>query len=68
MNVVADEKPPVISAVWDHLDVSRAWVERSIRDPKSDFPKPVKLSPNRRVWLRAEIDAWIALRASRRSA
>lgn len=62
------EVSPVLSAVWDYLSVSRPWVERAIRDPLSDFPRPIKLSQQRRVWLRAEVDAWLALRAAQRPA
>ncbi len=31
------------------------------------FPKPVPLGPNTRVWLKEEIDGWLAVRAAART-
>jgi predicted DNA-binding transcriptional regulator AlpA len=38
--------------------VSEKWLDRRIADPKSDFPKPVKLGSKRNYWRVSEIIAW----------
>ena len=44
---------------------SRATYWRMWR--KGEFPKPIQISPGRVGWLKSEIDAWKAERASRRN-
>lgn len=46
--------------------VSRATVYRLIES--GDFPKPVKVSPKRVVWLVSEVDAWWQRKLGERSA
>jgi prophage regulatory protein len=58
LNVVHDE-PRLVS--WSELrriiPLSRTTVWRRIRDGR--FPQPLKISPGRVAWLKAEIVAWI---------
>ena len=43
---------------------SRNYIDRLIKEGR--FPKPIYLSPRRRAFVEAEIDAWIAERAEKR--
>jgi prophage regulatory protein len=45
------------------LPVSPATIWRWIREGKSDFPKPFKLSESVTVWNLGEVEAFIAQRA-----
>lgn len=45
---------------------SRNYLDRLIRE--GSFPAPVYLSPRRRCFVEAEIDAWLAARVNEREA
>jgi prophage regulatory protein len=56
-------------AVIKMLSISRAKLYRSMKD--DGFPRPVKLGDGDRsgsIWLKSEVDAWIARRIHKRDA
>lgn len=46
-----------IAEVVDLVGVSRATIYRMI--DSGEFPRPVRITTRRVVWVRAEIDAWM---------
>jgi prophage regulatory protein len=46
------------------IHYSRNYIDRLIKE--SRFPKPVYLSPRRRCFIEAEIDAWLKARVDKR--
>lgn len=46
--------------------LSKPTIYNYIRDEKHDFPKQVRLGPNRVVWVKSEIDRWLKSRRDAR--
>ncbi|TGP50411.1 AlpA family phage regulatory protein [bacterium M00.F.Ca.ET.230.01.1.1] len=46
------------------ITYSRNYIDRLIKEDR--FPKPVFLSPRRRAFVEAEIDAWVKARVEKR--
>ena len=44
---------------------SRQHLDRKIK--AAEFPRPVKLGAGTRVWVEAEVDAWLEARAAERT-
>ena len=47
-----------------HISTTTIWRMRRAKQ----FPEPVSISPNRKAWREAEIDAWLKARATGRFA
>lgn len=62
-----NEKPVGLLSAWDviaRIGVSRATIYRMV--DSGEFPSPVKISPGRRAWVEAEVNAWLADRLAER--
>jgi len=46
--------------------LSKPTIYNYIRDEKHDFPKQVRLGPNRVVWVKSEIDRWVRQQMKKR--
>jgi predicted DNA-binding transcriptional regulator AlpA len=46
--------------------LSRSTIWRMVT--RKDFPRPIRASAGRALWLESEIDAWIAAKAEHRAA
>lgn len=46
-----------ILEVIQRTSLSRSTIERMIRDGR--FPKPIRLSVNRRGWLESDVEQWL---------
>lgn len=46
--------------------LSKPTIYKYIRDEDHDFPKQVRLGPNRVVWVKSEIDRWLKSRRDAR--
>jgi prophage regulatory protein len=46
--------------------LSKPTIYKYIADEEHDFPKQVRLGPNRVCWVKSEIDRWIKQRMKRR--
>lgn len=55
-----------ISEVSELTRLSRPTIYNYIRDETHDFPKQVRLGPNRVVWVKSEIDRWLKSRRDAR--
>ena len=55
-----------ISEVSELTRLSRPTIYNYIRDETYDFPKQVRLGPNRVVWVKSEIDRWLKSRRDAR--
>jgi len=49
-----------VSALVVRLGMSKSTIWRLARDPKSDFPRPLKLSDKITVWSADAVLAWLA--------
>ncbi|MDD5272597.1 MAG: AlpA family phage regulatory protein [Methylovulum sp.] len=49
-----------VSTLAPRLGMSKSTIWRLSRDPKSDFPKPIKLSEKITVWKADDVLAWLA--------
>ena len=47
--------------------LSRATIYKYVADGTYDFPRQVRLGPNRAAWVRSEIEGWIDARKEARS-
>lgn len=48
-------------------NVSQQWIERRLADPKSSFPKPVKLGGTHNFWRLSDLLAWEAAAPKRKA-
>lgn len=48
--------------------LSKPTIYKYIRDEDHDFPKQVRLGPNRVVWVKSEIDRWVRQQMKKREA
>ena len=46
--------------------LSKPTIYKYIRDKDHDFPKQVRLGPNRVVWVKSEIQRWLRQQMKRR--
>jgi len=46
--------------------LSKPTIYKYIRDEDHDFPKQVRLGPNRVVWVKSEIERWLKSRRDAR--
>ena len=46
--------------------LSKPTIYKYIADQEHDFPKQVRLGPNRVVWVKSEIDRWLKRRKDAR--
>lgn len=48
--------------------LSKPTIYKYIGDEDHDFPKQVRLGPNRVVWVKSEIDRWVRQQMNKREA
>ena len=48
-----------------YLNISKATLQRWLREGKFGDIKPIQLSPRVTVWRKADLDAWLEQQASR---
>ena len=48
--------------------LSKPTIYKYLRDEDHDFPKQVRLGPNRVVWVKSEIDRWLRQQMKKREA
>jgi prophage regulatory protein len=46
--------------------LSKPTIYKYIADEKHDFPRQVRLGPNRVVWVKSEIDRWLKQQMKKR--
>ena len=46
--------------------LSKPTIYKYIADEEHDFPKQVRLGPNRVVWVKSEIDRWVRQQMKKR--
>jgi prophage regulatory protein len=51
-----------LRATQDKTGLSRSTIYRLSKDPNSDFPGAVRLTPATVGWLESEVNAWLASR------
>lgn len=47
--------------------LSKPTIYKYIADEEHDFPKQVRLGPNRVVWVKSEIDRWLKQQMAKRN-
>lgn len=47
--------------------LSKPTIYKYIADEEHDFPKQVRLGPNRVVWVKSEIDRWLKRQMAKRN-
>ncbi|WP_321326980.1 AlpA family phage regulatory protein [uncultured Parasphingorhabdus sp.] len=52
--------------VAERTRLSKPTIYKYIGDDNHDFPKQVRLGPNRVVWVKSEIDRWIRQQMKKR--
>lgn len=57
-----------ISEVVEMTRLSKPTIYNYIRDETHDFPKQVRLGPNRVVWVKSEVQRWLQNRMNQREA
>ena len=53
-------RAPAVLAKTGHKNRVSLW--RFANDPKSDFPRPIRIGPNAVGWFEDEVDAWLESR------
>ncbi len=55
-----------ITEVSELTRLSKPTIYNYLRDEEHDFPKQVRLGPNRVVWVKSEIERWLKRRKDAR--